>query len=165
MSFTYTPRLHLRRPRVGPWFLAAVLAAALIALGAWLAVDRYAGSDTEESTVALLDDFQIAANAADRPGMRALMTKDVVMTSLGNVFTGPDEVAYAAASAAATGVRLERLGPATVAGDYAVQVLGVTGTERPAPNLLAVSQIRNGKIARFWTFMLGSTEPFDNALR
>lgn len=165
MSFTYTHGLHLRRPHVGPWLLAALLAAALIALGAWIAVDRYAGSSSEERTVALLDDFQTAANAADRQGMKALMTKDVVMTSLGNVFTGPDEVAYAAASAAAVGVRLERLGPATVTGDYAVQVLRATGMGRPAQKLLAVSQIRNGKIARFWTFLLGSTEPFDNALR
>jgi hypothetical protein len=62
------------------------------------------------------------------------------------------------------GVRLERVGPLTVSGSYATQILAATGMGEPARRLLSVSQIRDGKIARIWTFLLGTTAPFDNAL-
>ena len=75
MSTTYAPPTHVRRPHANLWLVAVVaLAAALMALGAWVVVDRYAGAGgvTQDAT-ALIDDFNAAINAGDADAIGALL--------------------------------------------------------------------------------------------
>ena len=76
---TYPHRIHVHRPHVN-WPLVAIvgLAAALIGLGSWVLVDRYAGGGgaTQDATT-LIDRFNAAVSANDAKAASALLTFDV----------------------------------------------------------------------------------------
>lgn len=164
MSTTHAPPVHAHRLHVNPWLVAVIaLAAALIALGSWVIVDHYTGGDsaTQDATT-LIDKFDAAGNAGDAKALAALLTNDVVMRSEGNILTGAQDLQDAAAASAGS-LRVERIAPVTVEGDFASTFIRATeaGSDR---TLIAVYQFEDGKISRLWGFELGATSPFDNAV-
>lgn len=157
---THVPEIHVRRLHVNAWLVAVVaLAAAVVALGAWVVVDRYAGGDgaTQDAT-ALVDDWNAAVNA-DSPAdaIAPLITSDFEARTSGYFFTRDEFLAQATYPVGA-----ERIAPVTVAGDFATAYS--TLSVRPGTTHLALFQFAEGKISRFWSFQLGSTPPFDNAV-
>ena len=69
------------RSRTGLWITIAVLAVALLALGAWVVVDWTSTSSSEvpDDIEALIDDYLAAWEAQDEAAMRALVTTDFVV--------------------------------------------------------------------------------------
>jgi hypothetical protein len=138
------------------------LAAALVALGSWVLVDRYTGGDsTTRDATTLIDKFDAAFNARDADALAALMAEDVELRSLGDTAVGRDRIANGIATYAAA--TMERVSPVTVEGDFASFFTrytepGSTGT------IVSVFQLEDGKIVRIWGFEPGVTPPFDNAL-
>lgn len=165
MSVTHTPAAHAHRFHVNPWLVTVVaLAAALVALAAWVVVDSTTGGDsaTEQAT-ALIDDFSAASSANDATAAMALATDDVVLWSAGDEIVGAK--AWGDAIAGTATLTVERIAPVSVEGDYAttfarfaVPASGIDST------MIQVYQLEDGKIARLWQFVSGVTEPFDNAL-
>jgi ketosteroid isomerase-like protein len=160
MVTTYVPEAHVRRRHVNVWLVAVVgLAAALVALGTWVLVDRYAGGDsaTQDATT-LIDDFNAAITAGDADAVAALITSDFETWTTGSDLYTADEFLGAAAG---DPVAAERIAPVTVEGDFATTYVTVSAVANP---LVAVYQLEDGKIFRLWGFELGSTPPFDNAV-
>jgi SnoaL-like protein len=163
VSTMHAPRVHVHRPHVNLWFVAVLgLAAGLIALGSWVLVDRYTGSNATKDATTLIDRFDAAFNARDANALAALMAPNVQMRSLGDVASGRDTIANGIASQAIA--KMERVSPVTVNGEFATHFErytepGATGT------FVSVFQIRNGKILRIWGYQPGLTAPFDNAVR
>jgi len=156
---THVPEIHVRRLRVNVWLVAVVaLAAALVALGAWVLVDRYAGTDPAAEATALVDDWNAAVNA-DYPAdaLAPLITSDFeTWTTGGDLYTADEFLALATSPLGA-----ERIAPVTVEGDFATTYVKVSALADP---LIAVYQLKDGRIFRLWAFELGSTPPFDNAV-
>ena len=155
---TYVPEVHVRRPHVSVWLVAVIgLAAALIGLAAWVLVDRYAGTDPAAEATALVDDWNAAVNA-DYPAdaLAPLITSDFEARTSGNFYTADEFLARATIPVGA-----ERIAPVTVEGDFATTYS--TLSVLPGTHL-TVFQFEQGKISRFWSFQLGSTPPFDNAV-
>mgnify|MGYP003562181239 CR=1 FL=1 len=113
MSTTHAPPVHVHRLHINPWLVAVIaLAAALVALGSWVLVDRYTGGDSATSdATTLIDKFNAAGNAGDASALAALVTSDVVMRSEGSVITGAEALGAAATSASAGGLKVERIAP------------------------------------------------------
>ncbi len=156
---TYVPEVHVRRPHVSVWLVAVIgLAAALIGLAAWVLVDRYAGTDPAAEATALVDDW-IAAVNADYPAdaLAPLITSDFEVWTLGDFYTADEFLARATSPVGA-----ERIAPVTVEGDFATTYS--TLSVFPGTTHLTVFQFEERKISRFWSFQLGSTPPFDNAV-
>ena len=125
-TYPHSARLHL--PHINPWLVAvAGLGAALIGLGAWVLVDRYAGgtSATQDATT-LIDGFKPSGGAGDSGALAAVLTSDVVMTSEGTVISGAQSLVGAAVMASAAGLRVERIAPVVVHGDFATTFLRAT---------------------------------------
>jgi hypothetical protein len=163
MSTTHVPSPALRRPHASLWLIAVVvLAAALVALGAWVIVDRTSGGDsaTQDAT-ALADKFDAAFNARDANALAALMTKDVEMRSLGDTAFGNETIADGIASFAIS--QVERVSSVMVHGDFATWFVRYKEPGR-AGTFLSVFQLKDGKILRMWGFEPGVTPPFDNAV-
>ena len=163
---TYPHRLHAHRPHVNPWLVAVVgLAAALIGLGAWVLVDRYAGggSATEDAT-ALIDQAEAAWNTGDASVIPTLYTSDATVVALGNTYTGATAIAQTVASMHGAGFSLQRVAPITLSGDFASTWGEISGAGMPKTPALAVFQLEDGKIAREWAFGIGMTQPFTNAV-
>ena len=168
---TYASRVHLHRPHVNVWLVAVVgLAAALVALGSWVLIDRYSGTEYEAATVA--DDLMAAVNARDADAVASMITADAVFVDAGG------DVAVAAdviSTVPQTPWTMERVSPVTVEGDFAATFVRMTPREgltegvpvdvavNTSTEQLVVFQLENGKIARMWDFLPGFTEPFDSA--
>lgn len=158
--FPHPHRLHLHRPHVNPWLVAVVgLAAALIGLGAWVVVDHYTGSSSTEQATTLIDEFSAASSRNDGPAVGALFTSDAVMSLSDATFTGPQEIADEVALT--PGLSIERIAPVSVSGEYATTLISywADGGAVASP-MLSVAQMKDGKIARLWTFAFGVTKPF-----
>jgi SnoaL-like domain len=163
VSSTYASHAHVRRPHANPWLVAVVgLAAALVGLGAWVLVDRSTGGGgaTQDAT-ALIDDFNAAVNAPDSGAVKALMAKGVVMVSLGDTHVGADAVAKQLTGAASMGLRVERIAPVNVVGQYATTFDKYT-SGRETGVMLAVFQVKDGKILRIWGMQPPVMPPFGN---
>jgi hypothetical protein len=159
---TYPHRIHVGRPHVNLWFVVVALAAALVGLGAWVLVDRYAGGGgaTHDATT-LLDDFNATGATNDGAAASALLTSDAVMWSAETKIVGRKAIADQIATT--PGLLVERVAPVTVKGDYATTFIKFTagGVIKNAPMIMTV-QLKGGKIFRIWTFALGQTAPFNN---
>lgn len=164
MSTMYAPPVHAHRPHVNIWLVAVLgLAAALVALGTWVLVDRYTGGDaaTQDATT-LIDEFGAASSASDGKAAAALLTSDAVLWSNGNTISGRKAIVTEIETT--PGLRVERTAPVTVEGEFASTfstfTVGAAGiTEAP---MATVYQLKNGKIFRLWDFALGVTPPFDS---
>ncbi len=165
MPATYAPPLRLHRPHVNLWLVAVVgLAAALVALGSWVLVDRYTGGGgaTQDATT-LVDDLATAVTAGDAKAISGLYASDAVfVTAGGDRFVGRKDVTNVVMAPSSFDLHLERIGPVATEGDFVTAFVhysdGMEGTE------LTVFQLKDGKIVRQWAFEVGLTPPFDNAV-
>lgn len=161
MSTTYAPQIHTRRPHVNVWLVAVIgLTAALVALGAWVIVDRYAGGNTAtENTTSLMDDLYAASSAQDAHAVSAVVAPNVVLWSNGTTISG--RKAFVNEVMTTPGLQMERTAPVTVEGDFASTFLAFTVPGVVNRGLTAETvQIKNGKIYRIWDFGIGVTPPF-----
>jgi hypothetical protein len=160
-------RAHLHRPHVNLWLGAVVvLAAALIGLAAWVLVDRYTGGSTAtENAASLIDNFNAAVNRNDGKAVAALLTSHAVLYQRGNSVAGANTIGKVITTQAGT-KNLERIAPVAVNGEYATTFIHfwALGGIEDWPQL-QVFQIKDGKIARIWGFLLGETPPFENIAR
>ena len=167
VSTTHAPPVHAHRWHFDPWHVAVVvLAAALVALAAWVVVDATTGGDSATAdATALIDDFNAAAMANDGAKAMTMMTPDAVLWSNGDVISGAK--AWGDAIDTTPTLVLDRLAPVTVEGDYATTFInyGVPGAGLEPRTSVFVYQLRDGKIARAWAFVTGVTEPLDNIAR
>lgn len=165
-AYPHPRRLHLHRPHVNPWLVAVVgLAAALIGLGTWVIIDRTTGGGGAASdAAALIDKFMAASSRHDAKSVAALLTGDAVFYQRGDSLTGANAIAKKIPSQA--GLNVKRIAPVVVNGDYATTFIhfSALGGIEDWPQL-EVFQIKDGKIARIWGFLLGETPPFDNIAR
>ena len=160
---TYVPEVHARRPHVNVWAVAVVaLAAALVALGTWVLVDRYAGGDsaTQDATT-LIDDVATAISTGDANAIPSLYASNAVQRSIG---VGETYTGVKAIRALAGCCTVERLAPVTVEGEYATSFMRLAAPGWPTVVSISVFQIKDGKIVRDWHFVPGETPPFDNAV-
>ena len=166
-TYPHPHRLHLHRPRVNPWLVTAVVsAAALIGLGTWVIIDRATGGGgTASDAAALIDNFNAAVNRNDATAIAALLTRNAVLHQRGDSVAGATTIGKVIATQAGT-KNLERIAPVAVSGEYAttfIRFRAMSGIE-DWPQL-QVFQIKDGKIARIWGFLLGETPPFANIAR
>lgn len=163
---TYPHRVHVQRPHVNRWLVAVVgLAAALIGLGTWVLVDRYAGgtSATQDATT-LINKAEAAWNTGDANAIATLYTSDATVVALGDTYTGATAIARTVAGLHAAGFSLQRVAPVTFSGDFATTWGEISGAGIAKTPALAVFQLKDGKIVREWAFGIGMTEPFTNAV-
>ena len=148
-----------RRLRTLLWVVVGALVAALVALGTWVVVDRYTGSEHDAAT--LIDDATTAWSAGDVGAATDLYTADyVIVTAWGDRITGARGLTLNVENAAATGLTLERIAPVTTEGDFATTYIRYTNSQGEEGTLLSTFQLEEGKIARTWDFELGVTSPF-----
>ena len=163
---TYTPQAHARWPHVNLWLVAVVvLAASLIGLGAWVLVDRYTGGGgaTHDATT-LIDNTSAAWNTGDGNAAATLYTNNAVIVSLGDTMVGSKAIGQAMVTAHAGGFQVDRVAPVTVDGNFATTFVKITGVLPTPMPVLAVWQLKDGKILRQWGLGFGVTEPFTNAV-
>lgn len=145
---TYSPEAHAHRTHVNVWLVAViVLAAGLVALGAWTLVDRYAGSDSEAAQV--IDDLNAAVNAGDAHALRALFARRAMFVMPnGEQVSGLDNVVSAVLIPHGAGLQVERAGPVASAGDLVAAFTRYDGGME-----LGVWQFEeDGKIAQMWVY-------------
>jgi hypothetical protein len=162
----HTNRLHLHRPRVNPWLVSAVLAAALIGLSTWVIVDRTSGGGgTASDAAGLIDNFNAAVNRNDAKAIAALLTSRAVLYQRGDSVAGANTIGKVIAGQAGT-KNLKRIAPVAINGEYATTFIhfSALGGVEDWPQL-EVFQIKDGKLARIWGFLLGETPPFENIAR
>lgn len=164
MSVAHAPPTHVHRPHVNPWLVAVIaLAAALVGLATWVAVDRFTGGGgaTHDATT-LIDQWQTASTAHDGQAITALLTKDAVQWFNGSALTGPKAIVDGVMTD--PGLRIERTAPVTVEGDFASTFASITAPSAGVSKLPVVEiyQLQDGKIFRQWVFALGTTAPFNN---
>lgn len=145
MSITHAPPTRVRRPHINPWLVAVlVLAAGLVAFGAWTILDR--STEPKPAAAQIVDGLNAAVNVGDADAIRALFTPDAVFqVSTGENITGLDNVVNTALIPYAVRLRLERVGPVATAGNSAASFIKVSGTGGME---LFVLQIKDGKIVR-----------------
>ena len=136
-------------------------------LGAWVLVDRYTGGSTAtHDATTLIDKFNAAASANDAKAASALLTFDVeVWMPSGSKIVGPKAFAMYALG---PGLHVQRTAPVTVEGDFATTFASFTLPGMQAGrqgHAVMVFQLLGGKILRAWSFELGVTKPFDNAVK
>lgn len=156
------PPVH-RHLTTALWVVVGVLAAALVALGAWMVVDRYTGPEYDATT--LIDDAATAWSSYDVDGVRAAYTNDAVLdTGWGTSFTGMNELIGNVETVESIGFKIERVAPVTVEGDYATTFLRYSTAAGEEGTLVNVFQLQDGKILRHWNLEPGETAPLTNAV-
>jgi uncharacterized protein (TIGR02246 family) len=160
VSTTYAPEIHVRRPHIDVWVAIVVgLAAVVIALGAWIVVDRYTGPEHDAATA--IDDAATAWSAGDAASAASLYTSDAILvTAGGEQVVGTDEIAARMTNAQRYGLGFERVAPVTTEGDFATTYVRSTDPTLSNHTLLTVFEMDQGKIARQWDFELGASPPF-----
>jgi ketosteroid isomerase-like protein len=130
-----------------------VLAAGLVALGAWALVDRSTGSP-ETDAAQIVDDLNAAVNAGDATALRELFAPDAVFrVSTGDLISGRANVVNTVLTPHAVGLRVERAASMTTEGDTAATFTKVSnGTEGLE---LLVLRFEDGKIVRMWVYNEG----------
>ena len=84
MSITHAPPARVHRPQLNVWLVAVIaLAAALVALGAWVVVDQTRSSSTQglasSQVVTMLKHRLVALNSGDAKAVSAFYTRDAVL--------------------------------------------------------------------------------------
>jgi ketosteroid isomerase-like protein len=154
------PPVH-RHLTTALWIVVGVLAAALVALGAWMVVDRYTGAEADAT--ALVDDVAAAWSSYDADGIRAGYTTDAALvTAWGSSFTGMDELIGNVETSMSMGFDVERIAPVTVEGDYAMTFMRYSTSAGEEGTLATIFQLRDGMVARQWDFEPGVTVPLNN---
>lgn len=163
VSATHAPPVHAHRLHVNVWLVAVIgLAAALVALGSWVLIDRYTGPEHDVTT--LIDDMNAAWSAGDAEAVATFFAPDAVMTrDDGQQTVGVEAISGLVPITEASDFQVERVAPVTVEGDFATTFMQYTSVSAGGTEV-GVFQLREGKILRYWFFKLGVTPPFDNAL-
>ena len=166
-TYPHPHRAHLPRPHLNLWLAAVVVfAAALTGVAAWVLVDRYTGGDTAtENAATLIDNFNAAVNRNDAKAITALLTSNAVFYQRGDSVAGANTIGKVITTQAGT-KNLKRIAPVAVNGEYATTFIhfSAMGGVEDWPQL-QVFQIKHGKLARIWGFLLGGTPPFENIAR
>jgi SnoaL-like protein len=160
---TYPHQIDVRRPHMNYWLAAvAGLAAALVALGAWVIVDRHTGGGATEGATTLIDELNTAYSTGDPSAIPSLYASNAVIRSIG---VGETYAGVSAIRPLADGsFTVERIAPVTVNGEYATTFVKLTDrVGQRAATSFSVFQIKDGKVVRQWNFVPGKTPPFDNA--
>ena len=146
------------------WVVVGLLAAALVALGAWVIVDRYTGPEADAT--ALIDDLAAAWSNGDVDAIKGLYANDVVYKEplSGGTTSGLSALIAEVPEAVAVGFTMERVAPVTVEGDFATTFVHYTPTVVGQSTVVAVFQLEDGKIVREWPLQPGVTPPLDNAV-
>ena len=150
----YLPERSVRRPRIDFWLVAVIcLSAALVALGGWVVLDRYAGSSDSDATQ-IIDELNAAANAVDAEAARELYARDAVFEIEGKPIRGLDRIVGTVIMPGGVGLHLERVGPVATAEEWAAAFVrwGDTGLE------LGLFRIEDGKIVRQRVVLLGGAD-------
>lgn len=144
--------------------LVLLLAAALVGLGAWTIVDRGDGGSEAQG---LWDDALAAWSSHDRDAIESLYAPDAQLRTVGprgGTFTGNKAIGAFAFFFDVEGIELARVSDVASTGELGVSFGRQTTTMGgPPETVLNVIQVRAGRIARQWSFWLG-TSPFDNVL-
>ena len=167
MSTTHHPKVHVRRSRLNPWLAVVVLAAALVALGSWVAVDRGTRDEPDNlasSEVAAMLKGRIAAmNSYDAEATAAFFSDDAVMEEVENgvlatTSNGRQEVAarfgYLLSYAKTVGLQ-NRTGTTTQIGPYVAQPYSWSseGGATNGQGILVFRLDESGKIAHEWVIV------------
>lgn len=160
MAVTHAGRAHVRRPQFNPWLGAVIaLAAALVALGAWVIVDQTRSSPTEglaSPEVATMLENRIAAfDHADGRAAAAFYTKDAIMQEedIGLTTTGRGRIAARLQYLMDAGLRMKTVGAPIQIGRFvgeAVRFYDPGGTARGEGVLAFELDKNSGKIAHQW---------------
>ncbi len=167
MSTPHVPVLPVRRPRISPWLVAVIaLAVAFVALGAWVIVDRQAGSSdgkVSSEVATLLQDRIAAMNRGDSAAAAALYTPTGVMEERDQrpavVSNGRAAITSRLQTLYDAGLRLESVGSPVQSGRYvgeAVRFHEFEGTGS-GEGVLVFEINEGGKIAHQW--VMGETRP------
>lgn len=162
-----TPEVGTIRPEhrhltTALWIVVGVLAAALVALGAWMVVDRYTGPEADAT--ALFDDLTSAWSSYDEAAVRSMYAPDAVFIGAGgDVYKGVDSIVSNVAGVKVTNAKIERIAPVTVEGDMSATFISFK-SDALNTTWLTVLQTKDGKIVRHWDFQAGMTPPLDNAV-
>ena len=164
MSTTHEHQLHAHRLNFDPWHVAVVvLSAALVAVGGWMVFDNYTGGDTAtQDATSLIDDVNTAFTTNDAAALASYYAPDAVVRSLGlndEEYTGIAEIQ----SMASGTWQVERIAPVTVEGEFATTFVRLHAGDQSWTGV-ETFQIKDGRIVRQWSFALGETAPFDNAV-
>jgi hypothetical protein len=155
------PPVH-RHLTTALWIVVGVLAAALVALGAWMVVDRYTGPEADAAAV--FDDLTSAWSSYDTAAVRSLYAPGAVLIGAdGSTYTGAANIAANVPGAKLVNMKVERIAPVTVEGDMSATFVAMTSNAVNA-TWLTVLQTKDGKILRHWDFQAGMTPPLDNAV-
>lgn len=149
------PPVH-RHLTTALWVVVGVLVAALVALGAWVIVDRYTGP--EYDAAATIDDVTTAWSAGDLDAIRSLYAGDAVLvTAWGATVSGMDELVANVLTAKSLSFTVERIAPVTTEGDYATTFVRYSTGGGEKGTLVSVFQFQDGQILRHWDFEPGQT--------
>jgi hypothetical protein len=153
-----TPSQHSHLIR---WLVLAVvlLAAAVVALGAWVIVDQT--GTTGNDSQAVVNDLTNAWSTYDAKALSSLYAPNAVITGAdGSVDTGIDAILGTLGTFKLMGYTVAPVGEVAVNGEYTATFVRFSdGTE-----VMTVLQTKNGKIVRHWDLLPGDTAPLDNAL-
>jgi hypothetical protein len=158
MSVTHAPPTHVHRPHVNPWLVAVIaLAAALVALGAWVIVDQTRTSTTEgvapSEVQTMLDDQLVAFNSGDAAALASFYAANAVLEERNLdpaiVTRGSEQIGERIAFFVNTaGMRIESAGPAVVLGDTVARAERFPG--ETVGYMVVFKLDANGKIAHQW---------------
>lgn len=160
MSTTHLPRMHVRRPHANVWAVTVIaLVAALVALGAWVVVDRTTSSSAAglaSAEVATMLENRIAAfDRADGRAAAAFYTEDAVMQEedIGLTTRGREAIATRLQYLMDAGLRMKTVGAPIQMGRFVGE--GVRfyepGGTRIGEGVLVFELDKNrGKIAHQW---------------
>jgi SnoaL-like domain len=155
------PPVH-RHLTTALWIVVGVLAAALVALGAWMVVDRYTGPEADAAAV--FDDLTSAWSSYDEAAVRSVYAPDAIFIGAGgDSYTGVDSIVTNVPAVKAINAEIERIAPVTVEGDLSSTFVAFT-SDTINETWLTVLQTEDGKIVRHWDFQAGMTPPLDNAV-
>lgn len=169
MAIMHEAPTHVRRPRVNLWLVAVIaLAAALIALGAWVLVDRNTSSSApgraSPEVATMLADRIAAMNREDGPAAAVFYTKDAIMQEEDNaivqqegppglVTKGRKQIAARLQFLSEAGLRIERVGAPIQMGRFvgeAVRFYEFGGSGTGEGVLVFELDKSSGKIAHQW---------------
>jgi hypothetical protein len=160
MAVTHAGQAHVHRPRFNPWLAAVIgLAAALVALGAWVIFDQTRSSSSEglaSPEVATMLENRIAAfYRADGRAAAAFYTKDAVMQEedIGLTTRGREQIAARLQYLMDAGLRMKTVGAPIQIGRFvgeAVRFYDPGGTARGEGVLAFELDQTSGKIVHQW---------------
>jgi ketosteroid isomerase-like protein len=172
---TNLPQAHVGR-RLNPWLLVIGLAAALLALGAWVAIDRATRSEPENlassDVVAMLNDRTAAYQAYDAKAAAAFYAEDAVMEEIDPMVPNGRYVTKGREQILARwqeGVdTFEQYGWRAEFGSEVIQIgrlvaqthsFGVPGEQPQGQSVVVAELDENGKITHEWVIVSWSQQP------